>query len=237
MSPPRRALITVTSAKADLGGHPTGVFIGEAEHPYNVFTEAGFEVDLVSENGEWSEDWLSLQPGFLTEEERKQYDDKGSEFRRKMDNLHKASDIDGSKYGVFFASAGHAALLDYPSAQSLKKIAMTVWDQGGIVSTVCHGPAIFPGIVDGKTGESIIKGKTITGFTSEGEDVMKVTDVLKGWGQPLVEDHAKALGATYSRPEGVWDSFHVTDGRVITGTNPASATETAKAVVEVFGKL
>jgi hypothetical protein len=27
---------------------------------------------------------------------------------------------------------------------------------------------MFPGIVDLKTGESIIKGKTITGFTTEG---------------------------------------------------------------------
>ncbi|KAF2469956.1 uncharacterized protein BDR25DRAFT_355683 [Lindgomyces ingoldianus] len=25
------------------------VFIGEAEHPYNIFTKAGFEVDLASE--------------------------------------------------------------------------------------------------------------------------------------------------------------------------------------------
>jgi putative intracellular protease/amidase len=32
-------------------GHTTGVFIGEALHPYNVFTAAGFEVDLASETG------------------------------------------------------------------------------------------------------------------------------------------------------------------------------------------
>jgi putative intracellular protease/amidase len=39
------------------------------------------------------------------------------------------------------------------------------------------------------------------------------------------------------RPPGVWDSFHITDGRVITGTNPASSMETAKAIVEAFEKL
>jgi hypothetical protein len=77
MSPPRRALIAITSAKAELfegGGHTTGVFIGEALHPFNVLTAAGFEVDLASEKGVYTEDWLSLQPGFLTEEERKQYE-------------------------------------------------------------------------------------------------------------------------------------------------------------------
>jgi putative intracellular protease/amidase len=36
---------------------------------------------------------------------------------------------------------------------------------------------------------------------------------------------------------GPWDAFHVVDGRVVTGTNPASATETAEAVLEVFKSL
>lgn len=96
MSPTRRALIAITSAQASLfegGGHQTGVFIGEALHPYNVFKAAGFEVDIASENGTWTEDWLSLQPGFLSSEERTQYDDKSSEFRAEMDRNAKAEDL------------------------------------------------------------------------------------------------------------------------------------------------
>jgi hypothetical protein len=96
MSIPRRALIAITSAHAELfegGGHTTGVFIGEALHPYNVFKAAGFKVDIVSEKGTWTEDWLSLQPGFLSAEERQQYDDKSSEFRKDMDANIKAGDV------------------------------------------------------------------------------------------------------------------------------------------------
>ena len=96
MALPRRALISITSAHAELfegGGHTTGVFIGEALHPYNIFKAAGFEVDIVSEKGVWTEDWLSLQPGFLTAEERKQYDNKDSEYRRDMDANIKAADV------------------------------------------------------------------------------------------------------------------------------------------------
>lgn len=62
MTPPCRALIAVTSANASLfegGGHITGVFIGEALHPYNVLKAAGFEVDIASEKGTWTADWLS----------------------------------------------------------------------------------------------------------------------------------------------------------------------------------
>jgi putative intracellular protease/amidase len=39
------------------------------------------------------------------------------------------------------------------------------------------------------------------------------------------------------RSAGIWDDFHVVDGRLVTGQNPASAGSTAKAVVEVFETL
>ena len=39
------------------------------------------------------------------------------------------------------------------------------------------------------------------------------------------------------RSKGVWDSFHVSDGRLITGMNPQSAKELALVVVEAFDKL
>lgn len=100
MSLPRRALIAITSARAELfegGGHTTGVFIGEALHPYNVLKAAGFEVDIASEKGVWTEDWLSLQPGFMSTEEREQYDDLNSSFRKDLDAKLKAEDVLGKE--------------------------------------------------------------------------------------------------------------------------------------------
>ena len=41
-----------------------------------------------------------------------------------------------SQYEVFFASAGHAALIDYPHARGLQKIATDAWIEGGVVSAV-----------------------------------------------------------------------------------------------------
>jgi putative intracellular protease/amidase len=43
--------------------------------------------------------------------------------------------------------------------------------------------------------------------------------------------------ATDAPAPGPWDDFHVVDGRVVTGTNPASANSTAKAILEVFKSL
>ncbi|KAI0096004.1 class I glutamine amidotransferase-like protein [Nemania sp. FL0031] len=239
MSPPRRALIAVTSAHATLfeGKETTGLFIGEALHPFQVLKAAGFEVDLASETGSYTADWLSQQPDFLNGDDLTTWNDTTSEFRQKLDNMPKAADLDGTQYGVFYASAGHAALIDYPTASSLQKIAEQVWANGGIVSSVCHGPAILVNVTDPATNEPLIKGKTITGFTSEAETTMGIMEELRSWDKELVEDMAARLGATYKRSQGIWDDFHVVDGRLVTGQNPASARSTAEAVVEVFNKL
>jgi putative intracellular protease/amidase len=82
---------------------------------------------------------------------------------------------------------------------------------------------------------------------------MEVFDTIRSWGEPLVDEHAKALGATCKslsypfsyrvcantfridvRGDGVWDDFNVVDGRVVTGQNPQSATSTAKEVLKVL---
>jgi putative intracellular protease/amidase len=198
MSPPRRALIAVTSAKATLfqGKEITGLFISEALHPYNVLRAAGFEVDLASETGSYTADWLSQQPDFLNGEELATWEDTNSEFRKKLDNMPKAAYLDASKYGIFFASAGHAALIDYPTAKGLQKVATQVWASGGIVSSVCHGPAIFANVIDPATNEPLIKGKRLTGFTTEAEKDMKVYDELKSWNSELIDELAARLGAT-----------------------------------------
>ena len=65
----------------------------------------------------------------------------------------------------------------------------------GLHSYSCHGPAIFPGVIDATTGKSIIAGKTITGFTTEAEYDMKLMDTLTTWKEPMVEEMAASLGA------------------------------------------
>ena len=98
MSLPRRAVIAVTSATAPLhDGKPTGLFISEALHPYNVFRAAGFEVDLVSEKGTYVSDWLSEQADFLSGEDLETWQDVDSEFRQNLDHMPKAADVDGSR--------------------------------------------------------------------------------------------------------------------------------------------
>lgn len=82
-----------------------------------------FKVDLASETGSYVADWLSQQPDFFNGDDPTTCNDTASEFRQKLDNMTKAADLDRARYGVFFASGGHAALLDYPTDSARQKMA------------------------------------------------------------------------------------------------------------------
>ena len=68
--------------------------------------------------------------------------------------------------------------------------------------------------------------------------------MLRRWGRSvcvsLIHTDEKWVWLTVwidVRGKGIWDDFHVVDGRLVTGQNPQSATSTAKAAVGVFETL
>lgn len=232
-------MIAVSSAHKPLykDGKETGLFITEALHPYNVFRENGLEVDFVSETGTYQPDWLSQQDEWLKGDDKAAWEGQKGDFRKKLDSMYKAGDVDPDQYGIFFASAGHASLIDYPESTQLQRLAAKVYCDNGIVAAVCHGGAIFPNTINAVTNESIIVGKKVTGFTTKGEEEEGVLDTIRSWNRPTIEEAAAKAGATYVSPPGPWDSFTITDGRIVTGANPASAHATAVATVKAFNDL
>lgn len=220
-------------------GAKTGVFVVEALHPFDVFIANGYTVDFVSETGKFGWDEHSLASDFLGGDDLKTLNDKSSAFSKGLANIKAAADVKSDDYEIFFASAGHATLFDYPEAKGLQRLASEIYDKGGVVAAVCHGPAIFDGLTEIATGKPLIEGKAITGFTDIGEVLLNVDDIMKERNLLSVEDIAKKYGAKYLAPVGPWDDYSVTDGRLITGVNPASAHSTAlrsiKALKEKHG--
>jgi putative intracellular protease/amidase len=51
----------------------------------------------------------------------------------------------------------------------------------------------------------------------------------------LVEDELKRIGGLYEKAPD-WAPFAITDGRLITGQNPASSTVAAKALLNLFAE-
>lgn len=237
---PRKALISISSYHGVIypDGTKTGLFFTEALHPFEVFTAAGFEIDLATETGTYGLDDLSLTDRFLAGDDKAVYENPQHPFNVKLNSqLKKASDLRKEDYGLFFGSAGHAALYDYPTARGLQSVATDVWARGGIVAAVCHGPVLLPGVIDATTGKSIIEGKTVTGFTVEGEVVLKVLDKLLSDGVIPVVDAVTKVAADYSSPMHPFDDYSITAGRLVTGANPASARSGAERAVQAFEAL
>ncbi|KAG2732964.1 hypothetical protein G9P44_003954 [Scheffersomyces stipitis] len=232
-----RAIIAITSYSAPFfpDGKKTGLFLVEALEPYRIFKEAGFDVDFASETGTFGIDDNSTQPDFLNGQDLEDYNNKSSDVSIALANIKKASDITTPEdYDIFYASAGHGCLFDYPKADNLHRIAATIYAKGGVVAAVCHGPAIFDNLNDLTTGKPIIQGKTITGFTDVGETILQVDQIMKDLKLETIRETAEKLGATYKEPEGPFVDFSLIDGKIVTGVNPQSAKSTAENAIKAL---
>src|ERR1700759_5534193 len=101
---PRKALISISGFNGSIypGGHKTGLFFTEALHPFEVLSDAGFEVDLASETGTCGIDYNSLQLPFLAGSDKAVFENSKSPFQVKLNSqLKKASDLKKEDYGVF----------------------------------------------------------------------------------------------------------------------------------------
>jgi len=81
----------------------------------------------------------------------------------------------------------------------------------------------------GRDGKPLVSGKTVTGFTNTEEEGAGLTKVVPF----LVEDMLKTNGADYRKGDD-WASFVVTDGKLVTGQNPASSEEAARKLLALL---
>jgi putative intracellular protease/amidase len=234
---PRKALIALTSHSAPFyaDGRVNGVFYTEVSHPYQVLTQAGFEVHLASETGAFAIDAYSLDEQFLNETDHAVLAAPDHPFSRLLNTgVRAARAVNAEEFGVFFSSAGFASVYDYPDAGNLQSAAEIVWNRGGVVAAVCHGGAILTGVRDAATGRSIIAGRRVTGFSTEGDRLAGVLERIHSDGVRTTEESAVAAGADYVAPPSPFEAFCMTSGRVVTGANPASAHITALATIAAF---
>jgi putative intracellular protease/amidase len=75
-----------------------------------------------------------------------------------------------------------------------------------------------------------VKGKHVSGFTNSEEEAVGLTNVVPF----LVETELVKLGGIFEKVAD-WQPFTITDGRLITGQNPASSEVTAKALLHLMG--
>lgn len=220
----RKILIALTS-HGSLGGtgRKTGFYLPEVAHPWKVFTDAGYEVDLVSvQGGEPPMDGVdlsdSVQSAFLAD----------SRMGDRLTATPRPGEIDPAEYSAIFYAGGHGTMWDFPGNGDLAGLARDIYEAGGVVAAVCHGPAALVNITL-SDGSYLIDGKQLASFTNEEEAAVGLTDVVPFLLQTALEER----GAKHSGGDN-FQAHVVTDGRLATGQNPASSSGVAKAVVDVL---
>ncbi|MCJ7934995.1 MAG: type 1 glutamine amidotransferase domain-containing protein [Chryseobacterium sp.] len=222
----KKILFVVTSHdKKGSTGEDTGYYLGEVSHPWEVLHRAGYEIDFVSPKG-----GTPPVDGFdLKDPVNKEFWE-NKEYKNKIDHSLQPSQVNPNDYSTIFYAGGHGAMWDFADNKELADIASKIYENGGIVSGVCHGPA---GLVNIKlnNGKYLVDGKKINAFTNEEESEVKLTNVVPF----LLEDKLKERGARFEK-SGLWENHVVTDQRVITGQNPQSAKSVGEAILKELKK-
>ncbi len=208
-----KILLLVTSHAA-LGetGKATGVYLPELVHPYKIFEQAGYQVEVASPQGGQA----PVDPSSLTEELLPSLS--------LLKHTIPFRQVNAREYAACLLVGGHGVMWDFPANPTLQAILTDAWENGGIIAAVCHGVAGLLHLADAD-GRSLLSGKQVTGFSNEEEKAVGLSQVVPF----LLEDALKRAGAQYSSAP-AWQAHLVMDGNLITGQNPASARKVAEAI-------
>jgi putative intracellular protease/amidase len=206
-------------------GRKTGFWLEEFAAPYYTFLDAGAEITIASpKGGQPPLDPKSNTPEGQTELTRRFKQDPAAQAV--LANTVKLSDVKASDYDAVFYPGGHGPMWDLTEDRHSIALIEAFYNAGKPVAAVCHAPAVLHRVKF--QGEPIVKGKRVTGFTNSEEAAVQLTKVVPF----LVEDELKRLGGHYEKAAD-WASFVVTDGRLVTGQNPASSKAGAEAVLKL----
>ncbi len=147
----------------------------------------------------------------------------------KLATTARPEDIDARRFDVIYFTGGHGVMWDFPADSTLQRITQEIFERGGIVAAVCHG---YCGLLNTRLsdGALLVAGRQITGYSW-------IEEVLAGVAKKVpynVEAEMNRRGARYKKSLLPFASHVVTDGRLVTGQNPASAKATAKAVAQLL---
>jgi putative intracellular protease/amidase len=210
-------ILMVLTSHDQLGntGKKTGFWLEEFVAPYYTFLDAGAELTVASpKGGEPPLDPKSDTPEGQTELTERFKKDKAAQ--RVLATTVKLADVKAADFDTVFYPGGHGPMWDLVEDPDSIALIEDFYNAGKPVAAVCHAPGVFRHVkID---GESIVKGKRVTGFTDSEEEAVHLTHVVPF----LVEDELKRLGGLFEKVDD-WQSFAITDGRLVTGQNPASS--------------
>jgi putative intracellular protease/amidase len=225
----RMKILMVLTSHDKLGetGKKTGFWLEEFAAPYYTFLDAGAAVTVASpRGGEPPLDPKSDTPDGQTEATERFKKDRAAQAV--LAGTARLADVRAEDYDAIFYPGGHGPMWDMPdNATSIALIEAFV-KADKPVGAVCHAPVALVN-VRGKDGESLVKGKRVTGFTNAEEEAVGLTAVVPF----LLEDRLKERGGIFSNAAN-WAPYVQVDGKLVTGQNPASSRAGAEALLKLL---
>lgn len=224
----KRALIVVTSHD-QLGTtkQKTGWYLSEVSHVYWPLFNDGFTVDFASPKGGSAP--LEMDSFKLDDPENKSFVEK-MKIENSI-NTMSIKDVNPKDYQVIYFGGGHGTMWDFPDNQDIERVTSSIYENGGIVGAVCHGPAALTS-VKLSYGKFLIHGKKLCSFTNAEEKEVGKDKIVPF----LLETRLKERGAIFQGAHN-WADQVVISGRLLTGQNPESASSLGKAIVKTFDTM
>lgn len=225
----RRILLVVTNvAHFDSPSEPTGLWLSELTHAYDLFAAQGYEQRLVNPKGGLSPlDPRSLKwPNVDASAKRWLADPARMAL---LSNTARPEDIDPKDFDAIYFTGGHAVMYDFPDDAGLQRLTRDIYERSGVVALVCHG---YCGLLNTRLSDDslLVAGRRLTGFSW-------MEEVLAGVGKQVpynAEEAMKQRGVQFEKALLPFIPKAVVDGRLVTGQNPQSAKVTAQRVVELL---
>ncbi|KAK3339166.1 class I glutamine amidotransferase-like protein [Neurospora tetraspora] len=238
MSAPKVLVVLTSHDKLGDTGKPTGWYLSEFAHPYDVLNSASVSLTVASPRG-------GLSPVDPSSIDAAKDDSISTNFinspstKPLFEQTLPLSDFVGNPsaiapFAAIFFPGGHGPMFDLATDPQSQQLIREFWDAGKVVAAVCHGPAALVN-VKLADGSHLLKGRKVTGFTNEEEDMVQLSKFMPF----MLEDKLKeAVGpeGAFEKAPSAWGEKVVVDaeGRLITGQNPASATGVGKAILKAI---
>lgn len=225
--PRGRILAVVTSTERSPGDEiPSGLELTELSRAYYTFLANGYAVDIVSPAGGKppvviDDDLIDVDYAFLND----------AEAQGALSMTRRIQDIDPALYDAVYYVGGKGVMFDFAGNPDVQRVAAAIYDAGGVVGAICHGPAALLGATRAD-GRPLVEGRQVTGFTND-EELFLLPDAREIF-PFLLEDQLKASGATFVAGEMYLENT-IIDGRLITGQNPKSTWSVAEGMIRALG--
>ncbi|SEA13858.1 type 1 glutamine amidotransferase domain-containing protein [Psychroflexus halocasei] len=220
-------ILIVLTSHEELGntGRKTGFWIEEFTTPYYYLIDNGAKATLASpKGGQPPVDPTSAQDENQTESTKRYENDEA--LKKQLKSTLKLSEVSVKDYDAVFYPGGHGPLWDLAESEESAKLIEDFYKADKPISFVCHAPAALKKVKN-QSGEALVKGKKVTGFTNSEEEAAGLTSVVPF----LVENMLKEKGAIYSKVDD-FEAYAIQDGLLITGQNPASSKKVAELLLK-----